>query len=126
MFLCVHGCTDIHIVPSSYQLTGSEGTQRRPPEWRDLSFQPAVSSKALPLQGATASLPLWETWRSQGWVPLRPTEQTITEFSQTAINSYADFLLDLLRKMTWFVWVAKTSSHSINIEISFRFMIIAS
>lgn len=95
MFVCVHGCTNIHFLPSSYQLTGSEETQRRLPEWQGLSFQPAVSSKALPLRGATASLPLWETWRIQGWDPLRPTEHTITEFSETATNPYADFFVKI-------------------------------
>jgi len=72
--LCVHRYTNI-TVPSSCQLKGSEGTQRRPPEWRDLSSQPAALSTVSPPKGAITSPPLWETWRSRGWVRHRPTEQ---------------------------------------------------
>ncbi len=79
--LCVHRYTNTDIIPSSCLLTGSEGIQRRLPEWRDLSSQPVVSGKAWPLKGAIAFLLLWETWRSRGWVPPRPTERT-TVFSQ--------------------------------------------
>ena len=83
---CVHRYTNIGTVPSSCQLTGSEETQQRPPEWRDLNSQPAVSNKASPPQGATASLPPWETLRSRGWVPHHPTERTTTELSQAVFR----------------------------------------